>query len=113
MKPYWKYIIVSLGIGFFAGAAAGAWTAHCRMMYWRHHRPEILMKHFERKLDLTDTQRSKIRDILYTQREKMHAYHQETRKRVHAEIRTLLDPSQQERFDAWEAKRESKLQPYR
>ncbi len=109
MKQWpWKYILVSLTIGLLVGAAGGLLIAKCLA----HQRkgpggPQMLVKRFDRELKLTPEQRTQILSILKTAREKMQGNRQQARAAIRTEIRAVLNPEQQKRFDALEARRDS------
>jgi hypothetical protein len=70
--------------------------------------PGILLDRLSRELSLTEDQRTRIDVVLKTSREHLDRLQQETHNRLeneqHAlrdEIRTLLTPEQQQRFDRW------------
>ena len=105
MKPYWKYIIISLSTGFFLGAALGVLvTRHIK------HGPDALLKRFSRELTLTDSQKTEIKPILYANREKIRAYKQQVRMETRTEVRKLLSPEQQHRFDLMETQSDADLE---
>lgn len=68
-----------------------------------------------RELDLSEAQKSELEKLLEANREKAHSFWEEARrsyaelrKRFRAEIRALLTPEQQERFDDWLAREDAK-----
>jgi len=121
MKLDWKQIVVSLLIGLIAGAALGRWA------HWRHHghwddqkRYSRMVERFSRELNLTPEQREKVAAILEAKRQKMQALrseirpkYEELRQSTKAEIRKILAPEQQERFEKLEARWAAKWERYR
>ena len=103
----WKYIIhlvITLSFGFMLGVTATGGFASSKGP--EHHPKGPRINHFAEQFDLTDQQRERVEDIVRNQREKMRGFrkaiapqmrrlHEETR----AEIRELLSPEQQRKFD--------------
>ena len=123
MKTDWKPAIVALAIGIIIGA-----VGHMRCLPLMGHgewkNPEKMhqhiMKEFTSKLNLTTDQQQKVSVILDDTRAKISALRQEVRPRFEnirnaskAQIRELLTPGQQEKFDAMTAKMEARMEKRR
>lgn len=107
MKLPWKYITVSFLIGLLAGGSAGLFYSHKLAREWLKRGPYRFLTHLDRKLQLDDTQKTKIHAILVADRDKLLATQEELRKAARVQIRLLLTPDQQTRFDAMVAKHEA------
>ncbi|HEX5035954.1 MAG TPA: periplasmic heavy metal sensor [bacterium] len=104
----WKTLLAGFLIGLIAGGGWGAWYAKEHGHFWDKPggREVRLLKEFTRELDLTDAQRASVSAILQSQRGRIKAIRSEIRPRMEeireqagGEIRALLGPDQQERFD--------------
>jgi len=89
---------------------------------WHHGPPDPAQRTQEltKKLDLTADQQTKVQDILQSEHSQMETLHQDTslsqqdrhakmmemHKSTDAQIRALLDPTQQKKWDKMQAKRE-------
>lgn len=77
------------------------------------HRSEKRLDHLKKKLNLTDEQQKKIQSIQESKREKKKAIHEQM-KALHdetqAEIRAVLTPEQQAKFDEMKANRKEHKQ---
>jgi hypothetical protein len=112
MTGQWKYFIVTLIIGWCLGAASGCLIAHiCHMRI-----PTGSRNRFYRKLDLTPEQRSQADVILDKSRQRLDQLFADFRPKVedirrstHDEIRALLTPEQQIKFDRFNSKWEAKF----
>lgn len=113
MKFEWKQILTSLLIGLFIGAIFGAWGlrysfykkawhggVHGEKKYAR------MLKHFSSKLDLNSEQKQRVATILEDKRQKMQTLRaeinpkfKELRDTTSAEIKNVLTPEQQKKFD--------------
>jgi len=116
MKIQMKWLLLSLIIGWFLGAASGTLLTRfvrpggpCDMHFGR------ARARFERKLKLTPEQRAQVDSILQANRQKLDAIFAETEPRVEAiragteaQIRQLLTPEQQIRFDQIAARHNAK-----
>ena len=116
MKIVWKQVLVSFVLGVMVGAAGVRW---CAPYYFHRHwggkeSQARLLERFDSKLKLTPEQRSQVAEILDGKRQKIDALRaeirpkfEEIRSSTSAEIRGLLTPEQQKKFDAmqieWEA----------
>ena len=118
MTLAWKQIAVAFVFGACVGVVANrAYVRH------RVHRPgaeaqfqQRLVNRLSAKLGLTPEQRTQVASIFEAKRQQLEALRAEItpqfealRAATRAEIRQLLSPAQQQRFDvleaAWEAKR--------
>jgi len=113
MRFPWKYIVVSLVIGLVIGAAGGIHYSHRMAHRWMNQAPERFLKHIDRQVRLTDSQRQQIRALLNADRDKIAAFHQDIRKATQAQIRALLTPEQQPKFDAMIARHEARMKKWR
>jgi len=111
-KLAWSQLVMAFTVGACMGwAMALGWAP--RMFH--HHGDgakfqQRLLDRFSSKLQLTPEQRHQVAAILEAKRQKIDALRAETRPRFEAisasmssEIRQLLTPEQQQRFDAMEA----------
>lgn len=122
MKLDWKPIAVALVLGIVVGAFAvtrglprdwcGGWKNPQKA---RQH----MMQQFTSKLNLTSDQQQKISVIFEEARAKMNALREEMRPKFQeirtttkAQIRALLTPDQQARFDKMNAEREARMQKH-
>jgi uncharacterized membrane protein len=98
-KVYLLLIAVFL-LGAVAGGAVVYAYVHRRHADAMHRRfsPEGRLSALSRELELSAEQQAKVKDILERHRG-------EERKKVHDEIRAVLTPAQQERFDRLAEKR--------
>ncbi|MFA7001875.1 MAG: hypothetical protein WC352_07005 [Candidatus Omnitrophota bacterium] len=113
----WVEIALVLAVGFFAGTTFGEWKMHEGF----HHRCEkkdmksFMLKRLDRKLHLSAGQKTKIGEILDRRHPAMTALHEEFRPRfqelreaTRTEIRTVLEPKQQTKFDELSAEWEKR-----
>ena len=112
MTLAWKPIAVAFVLGGCVGLAV---ARGCALRMLHHHRgaahvQQRMLNRFSSKLQLNPEQRSHVAAILETKRQKLEALRTEIRPRFEeirtstsAEIRQLLNPEQQKRFDAMEA----------
>ena len=100
MNLPWKYILVSLVIGLLLGGAAGVFCSRRIAAPWTKKSAEMFLRRLDNELALTEPQKSQIRSFLNANRDKMTAYQDEIRQMTRGEIRGLLTPGQQTRFDA-------------
>jgi hypothetical protein len=70
--------------------------------------PAFLVDRLASELDLTAEQRARVEAVLSTRRPRLEQFHREVRDRFETEqremrdeLRKILTPAQQERFDAW------------
>ena len=121
MRLAWKQLIVALVLGgclgFFGAAASLPRLFHHRWESGQfQHR---LLEQFSSKLKLTPEQRTHIAAILEAKRQKIDALRAEIRPRFEeirtstgAEIRQLLTPEQQRKFDVMQAKWEARTKRF-
>ena len=112
MKRAWKQMVVAFVLGGCVGFAV---ARVCPFGRFPHHRggghfEQRLLDRFSSKLQLTSEQRTQVATILEAKRQKMDALRAEIKPRFEeirtstsGEIRQLLNPDQQQRFDAMEA----------
>jgi Spy/CpxP family protein refolding chaperone len=110
MRLPWRYILVSLCVGFLVGAAAGLFTAHLAYPRWHRWDPERIVQRYDRELQLTADQRTQIHAIIKAHRDRIRGHRQEVRQAARNEIRRILTPAQQARFDALEKRRDDQHQ---
>ena len=72
-----------------------------------HHEMGNPLEHLSKDLNLTDDQKAKVQPIIDQTKPQMQAIHQEAMQKMHAllesaatQIRPLLNPQQQQKFDA-------------
>ena len=125
MKLAWKQVVIAFMLGGCVGFAV-AKSCGPRMFH-RHgdgtHFQQRLLDRFSSKLQLTPEQRTQVAAILEAKRQKMDALRAEIKPRFEeiristsGEIRQLLNPDQQPRFDAMEtewAARKKRFHDYR
>ena len=94
------------------GQAPDAAANNDRHNRWRHKRGDR-MEHLTRALDLTPEQQAKIKPIFEQAKPQIQAARQESRQKVQAirentiaQIRPILTPAQQQKFDAMKKARE-------
>jgi demethoxyubiquinone hydroxylase (CLK1/Coq7/Cat5 family) len=109
MKPSFRYILVFI-VGVLVGLAAGAWGLRAA---WRHTppSPEGILSHLDKKLNLTEDQKTKALVILTEESAKMKSLRQEVsgefetlRNSGADRLRDILDSKQQMRFDEMKKK---------
>ena len=115
MRIIWKQAVLFFLAGALSGAALTVATGRWRWQRFRdgEHRYERLLKHFNRRLNLSPDQRSKVAAILQAKREKLKALRdhvgprfEEIRAGTNREIRALLNAEQQAKFDKMLERRE-------
>jgi len=93
---------------------------------WQHRQmdPAQRTQHLTKQLKLTSDQQTKVQDILTSEKSQMESLHQDTstpqadkrakmmdiHKTSDTQIRALLDPTQQKKWDEMQAKREQMMQ---
>src|SRR5882672_1395372 len=100
MKIPWKYILVSFVMGLLLGGSTGLYYSHDLARHWIKKGPEMFLRKLDRELQLTEPQRTQIRSLLNTNRDKLTTYQDELRKTARTQIRILLTSDQQAHFDA-------------
>jgi len=113
----WKHVFVVLLIGMAIGYIGGSKAAHTRMHSWKN---GSMLERFSGELKLTPDQKEKMsrildakRDQIAALRNEIHLKFEEVRNSSKEEIRKVLTPGQQEKFDKLEAKWESAWQKKR
>ena len=117
MKLAWKQMFIAFVSGVMVGVVGARWCASYRV----HHRWESgqfqthMLQRFSSKLKLTPEQRTRVAAILDAKRQKIDALRAEIRPRFEeirtstaAEIRQLLTPEQQKKFDVMQAEWQAK-----
>ncbi len=112
MTVSWKYLIVTLAIGWFIGAASGMVISH-----WCHNNPshgrhgKKMREKFFRELELTPEQQAQMDAIWQTNHPKIAQVYADARTQLEAirlrsrtQMRALLTPEQQVKFDKVDAK---------
>ena len=120
MSIAWKPVLktsVSILFGFALGVAGTHWYwGKSFGGHWKHPRdPKAFAERFKRKLDLDDEQASKLESIFAAKHKRMEEMRQEIfpkfeaiRSEVHGEIRAVLKPDQQIKFEELRKKREAR-----
>lgn len=127
MTIQWKQVTLALITGLLLGAAGVSLIYHQgddsfhRRPWAEDKRSERMVRYFSRKLDLSEEQKTQLIAILESKREKIRSLNQEMRPRfqeireaTRAEIRSILTPEQQVKFEhlrqAWREKRKDPVQ---
>jgi hypothetical protein len=112
MKPWIKWAAVFLA-GLFSGGALTAWGIHhsFNRMHDNMNNPAFLLSRLDRKLGLTEDQKSKLLPLLKDSLSRIDSLHQETGTKskalwdsFEASLRKMLDPVQLKKFDEMKAK---------
>lgn len=117
MKINWNQVLISLFLGLLTGFGLGSWQG--RDFFRRDGSPERryerLLKRFNSKLKLTVEQKTSVGTILDNKRKKIELMRAEAKPRfeelratTRAEIRKVLTPEQQEKFDVMQSRWESR-----
>ena len=111
MKLAWKQVIAA----FALGAAAGVFgNRSCAPLHGhrgdRAHFQQEMLEQFSKQLTLTTDQRQRVAEILQSKqariealRSEIHPKFDEIRNTTRSEIRQLLTPEQQQKFDVMDA----------
>jgi len=108
MKPYGKYILSAFCVGLLFGISLGRLSTHWFRRDWKMSEKSFARKldRFSAKLDLTPEQKAQVAVLLKSKRDKISALFsemepklEEIRSSTAAEIRKLLVPEQQAKFD--------------
>jgi len=113
MRPQWIAtfaLLLSFGIGLVAGVFLERGLLHGRWSgepaFFRPMPPELALRRFAERLNLTPAQREKLEKILEEHRQKFLELRRTTRPQVEAieqslrsNLRAMLTPEQQARFD--------------
>ena len=118
MTLAWKQIVIALVMGALVGVVGAKWCAssHFHRHGERGQFQTRMLQRFSSKLNLTPGERTQVAAILEAKRRKIDALRAEIgprfediRTSTSAEIRQLLTPEQQKRFDImqaeWDARR--------
>lgn len=109
MSVAWRQVVPAVLVAFLLGAAAGSWAQRVRgpRRAMMPPPPHHVVRRLDRELKLDASQREAVLRLLESRRPDAEALHKETfekmeglRRSVAAEIRALLTPEQQARFDA-------------
>ena len=117
MKTKWNHIAIGVIIGL--GLACGFQYARClRFPHHKdnHSRHERLLKKFSSRLDLTADQRTQVDKILSNKRSRVSALFDEMkprfetiRKETSDDIKKILHPDQQQKYEALDAEMEARF----
>jgi len=121
-KIGWHQIAVSLLIGFALGTAFGQWHAkeNFRPPWKEGGMQQHLLNRLDKKLHLSQEQKRNISAIFAAKHPEMMALHAEMRPKFEAlrhatqtEIRNLLTPDQQEKFEEMNARMEKRWKKHK
>lgn len=121
MKLHWHQILISLLIGILAGYGAAQWKT-CQMRdHWKKgNMKQMIVAKLDKELGLTSDQKKQITAIFEAQHPRMIAIHEEMRpkfesikQKTQEDIRKVLTPEQQPKFDALNAKWEQRMKERR
>jgi len=120
MKNSWKYLGITLVIGWFLGAASGLlWMHSFHSFGMREHDSNARREHFLKMLQLTPEQKTQVDAVIQESHQKLDAIFAKTKPDVDAvrqamrtKIRQLLTPDQQSIFDKLDAKRQEHLKKH-
>lgn len=117
MKIQIHQVLISLLIGLALGFFLQKNLPCHRDWKGPHHMKKHMISKLDRELHLTADQKSKVEMIFETSRPKMKALQDEMRPKfkvlhqeTQAEIRLLLNPEQQQKFDAMNARFEARFE---
>lgn len=117
MRPEWRQVVPVFVIAFVLGAAAGSWAQRMRGPRRGLLPPPAakIVARLSRELALDAGQRGAVLALLEARRPATEALHKETfdkmevlRRSAQTEIRALLRPDQQAKFDAFSARMEAR-----
>lgn len=100
MKLDWKQVIISLVIGVFLGSTFTCWKCKQCCPFDDVSKKERMLNKFSKKFDLNEEQKTQVSVIFEDKFKKMDELHKAKRD----EIRAVLTPDQQSRFDKISAK---------
>ena len=114
-KINWHQIVISLLVGFAIGTAFGQW--HAKEHFHEHWKKGSMRQHmlerFNRKLHLTEDQKQQVSKIFDAKHPQMVALQAEMKPKFEAlrnstqvEIRKVLNPDQQAKFDEMNSEKE-------
>lgn len=122
MKINWTQVLVAFLLGILVGLGT-LWCArryHFHKMTHGEDRYAHMLDKFSRKLELTPDQKEKVKAILEAKRQKIKALREqvgpkfeEIKSSTEAEIRKILTPGQQEKFESFKKKWEGRWEKRR
>lgn len=92
MKLDWRQVFLGLAAGLVLAAASH------RLVWRRHHAPDKRFHRFSAELRLTEEQRGKVKALF-----------EESRKKLDADVKALLTPEQQAKFEELRERRKRRL----
>ncbi len=113
----WHQVVISLLIGFTLGMTFGQWHAHESFRsHWKHgSMRQHMLEKFSKELHLTADQKTKVAAIFEAKHPEMAALQEEMRPKfealrqsTQAEVRKVLNPDQQKKFDEMNAERKER-----
>ena len=122
MKLAWKPIIVAFVLGVAISVFVGRWCAPFAFHRWggRGQFQHQMLKRFTAKLKLTPDQQQRVAAILEDKRTKIDALRAEMRPKfeeirngTRTEIRQVLTPEQQQKFDVMDAEFDARMKRFR
>src|SRR5262245_24768761 len=120
MKLAWKQILVAFVIGAVAGVVVSPFCMESMHKRMSGHMKDKMLSKFDRELKLTPDQKQKVSAILDSAKTKFVALKKEMRPKfdelraaTRAEIRVVLTPEQQAKFDVIADQFEKKIQQRR
>ena len=115
-----KPVLMAFVVGGVVGVAGARWCAPFAFHRHWQETPARMLERFSSKLHLTPTQRTQVAAILEAKRKKIEALRAEVRPKfdqirtaTSAEIRPLLRPEQQKKFDVMQAEWETRRKQWR
>jgi Spy/CpxP family protein refolding chaperone len=118
MTLKWNQVGVAFLIGLTVGVLVGG-SSFCRDLTrkWdKQPRHERMLNKFSDRLSLTDEQRTQVKAIMHQKRSKMGVIYTEMRPRFEQvrnetsdEIRKILTPEQQQKFEEFEAEKRERF----
>jgi Spy/CpxP family protein refolding chaperone len=123
MKIQVHQVLISLLIGLVLGFGAGQWQARDSFGpgHWKKgNMKQRMVEKMSRELQLSAEQKTQVQAILEAKHPQMMALHEEMRPKfealrntTHEEIRKVLNPEQQVKFDAFSKKHEERRKMFR
>ena len=117
MRPHWKYLTVTLVIGWFLGAASGLLIKHYCDSMGIHGRHGRVRERLYKDLQVTPEQKTRLDAIFAEGHQKLDQVYSEMKAKVEdvhsstrMQIRQVLTPEQQSTFDKFSAKMEARFQ---
>lgn len=116
-KIRWNQVLISMMIGIALGLSLGE-LSECKVFrsHWKHgNMRQRMLKKLDRELHLTADQKTKVEVIFEAKHPQMEALQQEMkpkfealRQSTQAEVSKVLNPDQQKKFEALNAKMEER-----